>query len=328
VASGNDIPYQLRPNKFIDRQIFLDLLMQVCALKGPSNYLYISMGGKHLVDQEAVYRRIGIKNSFSFDNEEWVVQRQQKNTPHDKVICQALHSSALPGNIDLLMSVFDDTNNFIAWLDYTRPSERLSQFQEFSQLLQKCQSGDIARITVNSEPYGLGGGWDKERFESPGASRVAKLKDQLGSYFPAEVRTVEKDNVHEVLCKAIALVASEAASVTGLQYHPVLLTTYADGQRMVTATLIALNEAELPPVGLNSWEFTPKHWHDIIDISAPDLSMREKMHIDKCLAKTPNDILEEIGFTIAEEPDDAVRAVVSYQRLHRYYPSFQAIGIQ
>ncbi len=43
--NGAEIPYQLRPSKFIDRQIFMELLSRLIQVRGPENYIYISMGG-------------------------------------------------------------------------------------------------------------------------------------------------------------------------------------------------------------------------------------------------------------------------------------------
>lgn len=83
----------------------------------------------------------------------------------------------------------------------------------------------------------------------------------------------------------------------------------------------------LPP-GLQGWEFKPKSWSDIVEISAPDLSLREKVEIDKHLKKGPSAILKAIKFKPTSELDDARIAIASYKRLHRYYPSFYAIGIQ
>lgn len=329
MASAEDIPYQLRPNKFIDRQIFIDLLTLTCARKGAQDYIYVSMGGKHLVDQESVYRRVGIKNLYSFDGSEWVVKRQEKNAPHDGVICESLHSSSLPGYVDILADVFEPASQFIFWLDHTNPSGRLQQLQELSQLLQKCQAGDVVRITMNSAKGTLSGDWEAGGFSSPASFRAHKLKDSLGEFFPANVTTVGSDEIAVILSQAVALAASQAENVSKLVYIPILLTTYADGQRMFTATILTMESGGNDvPEELKAWEFLPTNWTDIVDISAPDLSMKEKLLIDRCLTRSPTKIIEEIGFTLAKKAEDAERAVESYKRLHRYYPSFYAIGIQ
>ena len=125
MASGENIPYQLRPNKFIDRQILMELLSKIVSYKTHGNYVYISMGGKHLVDLEAVYRKIGVSNLFSFDGNVDVVARQQCNLPHFKTICEKMHSSDLAGSIDDIMGRFKPAEHMIVWLDYTN-TQRLA----------------------------------------------------------------------------------------------------------------------------------------------------------------------------------------------------------
>lgn len=328
MADGADIPYQLRPNKFIDRQVFLELLTKVTGAQRHGAYVYASMGGKHLIDQEAVYRKVGIENLFSFDSEEWVVDRQNKNRPHDMTICQVMTSGAFPSGVEDLLEAYQPATNFIAWLDYTRPRERLSQLQELSQLLQRCQPGDLVRITMNSEPRTLRGDWVHEGFAGPGEYRAHRLRSQLGAFFPSTVSSVSKDELQIILINAVELAAAEAANVSANSFVPVLLSSYADGQRMVTAAILTLDDSNNLPPALVDWEFLPASWSDILDISAPDLSMKEKLFIDQCLGKAPDEIIEEVGFRPAEDLAEAGKAIASYKRLHRYYPTFFAIGVQ
>ena len=328
VSRGNDIPYQLRPNKFIDRQIFLDLLQRTVGEAGSEKYLYISMGGKHLVDHESVYRRIGIRNLFAFDSEEWVVSRQERNCPNDQMICQAFSSSSLASQIDDLLSLFDSAEKLIIWLDYTRPKDRLSQLQELKMVLEKCQPGDLVRITMNADPYGFRGDWKGKGYVSHAAYRAIILKNQISTFFPNSISTISENQIPGVIADAIGLAASQAKNVTKLEYHPVLGTTYADGQRMVTVAILTGESGSVLPDAISNWEFAPVEWKDLLDISAPDLSMREKFHIDQHIEKSETEILNSIGFQPAESNADSLRAISSYKLLHRYYPTFYAVGLQ
>jgi len=329
MSKAEDIPYQLRPNKFIDRQIFVDLLTKIVPQRDDGRYVYISMGGKHLVDQESVYRRVGIRNLFSFDDSADIVARQLCNRPTAKAVCKEMMASALASEIDDILSTFPKATNIVAWLDYTKRN-RLSQLQEFAEVLKKCQAGDVIRITMNADDRTLNQSWEKSTASGPSEFRAEMLKENIAEFFDTKIEAIGKDGLPATLSEAVRIAASGAEEEidSELTLAPVLLTSYADGMRMFTATLLCHNRKTGLPNGLRGWEFNPKRWSDIVDISAPDLSLREKVEIDKHLKKGPSAILKAIKFKPSSELDDAKIAIESYKRLHRYYPSFYAIGIQ
>jgi hypothetical protein len=326
--SGKDVPYQLRTNKFIDRQIFLDLLSRVIPLKAQGQYVYISMGGKHLVDQEAAYRRLGIRNLYSFDKDEAVVARQEWNKPTSSAVCVEMPSSSLAGEIDSIMHRFAPAGNFVIWLDYTNPADRLSQLQEFTECLKRAESGDVIRITMNAEDFTLRGPWKEERFAGPAPYRAARLKQQIDDYFDATITEIGENQLSSVLAKAVSLACSMAEEQRRTKFAPLLVTSYADGQRMMTATVLALGPGDEIPKGLQDWEFLAHRWTDVLDIFVPDLSLREKLAIDRHLAKGPAAILKRIPFVPANDIDEAREALSSYKKLHRYYPTFFPVGVQ
>lgn len=125
--SGQEIPYQLRPNKFIDRQLFIELLVRLIVPRGPEKYIYVSMGGRHLIDHHAVYNQLGIKAQYSFDRDANEVKRQQFNRPTGNTVCAELSSADLPLKLDEILRAFPSKRNLIVWLDYTG-AERRTQF--------------------------------------------------------------------------------------------------------------------------------------------------------------------------------------------------------
>lgn len=328
MSKGGDIPYQLRPNKFIDRQIFLDLCGKIIPGRKWGQYIYVSMGGKHLVDHEAIYRRLGIANLYSFDGDEGVVARQECNKPITTQVCRQLHSSSLAGELDGILASFAPASSLIVWLDYTKPADRLSQLQEFTECLRHAKSGDVFRITMNADDYTLRGNWKEAGFERPSQYRAQRLEQQIGDYFYEKILQIEENGLPKALSRSISLACSKAEQNSRIKFTPVLLTSYADGQRMFTATVYAHTNGESLPTGLVGWEFMPKNWDEVITISVPDLSLREKAIIDQHLNKAPSRIIRAIKFAPVSELDQANEAVASYKKLHRYYPTFMAIGVQ
>src|SRR5688572_27919562 len=95
-------------------------------MKAEGTYAYVSMGGKHLVDQESVYRRIGIRNLFSFDGSADVIDRTLFNRQLCSAICVKMHSGALAAEIAGILARFQAGEYSTVWLDHTNHLERLS----------------------------------------------------------------------------------------------------------------------------------------------------------------------------------------------------------
>ena len=77
--SGQNVPYQLRRNKFVERQLFLDILDFVRVWNGPSPYLYASMGGRFLEDFKLINDRFAIEQMISIELDETTWKRQEFN---------------------------------------------------------------------------------------------------------------------------------------------------------------------------------------------------------------------------------------------------------
>jgi hypothetical protein len=330
--SGDNVPYQLRPNKFIDRQLFMDFLSRTVPTIGAEKYVHISMGGRHLVDHHAVYRQIGIPWLCSFDFDENVVLRQKKNRPVDTTICLAIKSVDLSGEIDGIVNKCKGSKNIIVWLDYTNPKEILSQLQEAVEIMKRMRQGDILRITMNSDVRALAKPeeWQQQRASSPAAYRARKLKDRVGSFMPTNVSSIGDHELPMVLVQCVRLATAKAEGENGqARFSPALITKYMDTTPMVTVTVMARNKSEkgfsLP--SLNDWKFAAKSWRSMISISAPDLSIREKLDIDRNLSMTSSKILKMIGYFPGSDRAKARQALEDYKRLHRYYPSFSHVAM-
>ncbi len=331
--SGHNLPYRLRPNKFIDRSVFVDLLSRLVPAKGADKYIYISMGGNHLVDHNVVYRRVGIDSLFSFDFSERVVLRQEFNKPIDSAKCLEMDSGSLPGKIDEIATIFPHATNLVIWLDFTDPNERLSQLQQLAEVAKRVQPGDVLRITMNAKVETLDEGgsnsaWKDAGYPSPKAYRAERLRSQLGSFLPAEVDAVGEQDFPSVLCRCVELALSNAAGErdTPTDFAPVLLTTYRDGQRMMTATALCCDAGKKGEIaGLEGWPFVPGDWGNVSKIVAPDLSIREKLKIDERLSASATDIAAWLGFDLEDTAEKSTEAIESYKRFHRYYPAFHHI---
>jgi hypothetical protein len=328
--SGDDIPYQLRPRKFVDRQLFLELLTRLIVPIGIEKYAYVSMGGRHMVDHFAIYNQFGIDALYSFDIDPNTVKRQRFNRPLGSAHCVEMPSGQLPSKLDEILSKFPNKTNLIVWLDYTNVDRR-AQLQEVVETLVRLKPGDVFRVTMNADVRTIGNAenWKKEGAISPGAWRLAKLKDQAVEFLPTDLTEITKGNFPISIISAIRTAVAKAATLApGIFFHPILLTTYADGSPMVTAACVVSdseNKATALPQCLRRWKFACKSWTNVMHIDVPTLSSRESARLSSQLHRGPKAMSGAFKFFLGADEAESLKALVSYRELHRYYPMFRNI---
>lgn len=327
--SGADVPYQLRPNKFVDRRIFIEALARLAMPKGSENYIYVSMGGNHLVDHCAVYRELGIAAQFSFDRDRNTVARQIFNRPTDRTVCREIDSADLASSLDDIASLYPSKPNLIVWLDYTEARSRRTQLQEAEQVLLRLRHGDIFRITMNADVSNLKQGSGEP--EARAARRAAYLRDSIGDAMPTQITAINDDPLDfpRVLLSCISLMTDRVrAQKPQIRFVPVLSTTYADGQRMLTAMCAVVEEGaseKFPNDAFHRWTFASKRWDQVHDISVPLLSAKERFKLDGSLKKSARKMLATLKFLpMADEPA-SLAALVNYKRYQRFYPAFRHV---
>ena len=314
--------YRLRPNKHVDRELFAELVALLVTGSSAEDYVYISMGGNHLRDHIAIYRRAGLRKLYAFDLEQNVVDRQVFNVPFEGVVCRTHPSGELPTRLDGIVQQFG-AQHAIIWLDYTKPN-RLEQLREVQAIAEKMQIGDIVRVTMNADFRGLDKFEPQLKPEEKGLPQnrknVALLRRMLGAYLPRSI--VELDYIEMVGALANSV---RRACEKGVEVHsdnrclqPVLLTKYNDTTDMLTVTVMMTDSNGLPEMP-EGWTYSPASWNEIEKIMAPDLSARERLALDHLMHRNLDEIQEELGFILDGS------AVKSYSRFHRFYPSFQAV---
>tara|TARA_R110000803_G_scaffold80134_2_gene145881 strand:- start:645 stop:1649 length:1005 start_codon:yes stop_codon:yes gene_type:complete len=329
MSTASEIPYYLRPNKHIDRELFMELLSRVVPTWGTDTYCYFSMGGRHLIDQRMVYRRLGVQHLYSIDMDTEVVLRQEFNKPISSARCELKTSGELVSEFADLVELMDGPERAIVWLDYTTPRQRLNQINEFAEVARQLAPGEVVRITINAHAATLGSDRDwKEKGEYPSLAeyRAGRLKQQLGKLVPSTVSEVDQKTLPGVLMRCIKnALESKKVFENGTNKILALATCYEDGHRMLTVALLGVVAGEDIPRGLDSWSHKPADWSEFITINAPDLSTRERHALDQQLGASPDEVLDALRFLPAkgEERETSLMAVESYQRLHRFYPSFQ-----
>jgi len=326
--SGDSIAYQLRPNKHIDRQIFIDFIKLLGTQKPLPSYEYISMGGPFLEDATAIYRETGIEKITSFEAEKHVLERQLFNRPFSFIECLGQTSEEFIEAFPEHSSIKNADGNFIVWLDYADSGKRLAQLQELEKLLVKMESWDVVRITMNANAVTLGTKVDDGDTDIK-QTRLRKLRSVLGGSYPCDAQ--ETDMVQKkfpnILARIIGI-AAERAMKGRKNVYPVSVCSYADGNHtMLTVTMIVLTQNEWKhfsqALQASEWPYMASGWEDIEKISIPALSQKEKISIDGGLkSKTAEEILDETGVVFSSSREAMLETLETYIRVHRFYPNF------
>ncbi|MBI5353450.1 MAG: hypothetical protein HZB50_12490 [Chloroflexi bacterium] len=327
--SGGNVTYQLRPNKHVERLLFVELVEKIIAYKS-SSFAYISMGGPQLEDHKLFHQELGLVDLFSFEEDDIVYQRQKFNQRPSCVTCIPKTISEFVVNFDNFIdenALIDKT--LITWLDYASPKRR-EQLIEFETLLDKLSPNDVVKITLNANPATLGEAQRGETQEDLFARRLETLREQIGEYLPSAA--VSDDMIARrlpaILSGAIEIAAEKGTSKDH-RITPVLLSqfSYQDSDHiMLTVTIrltIKSEEDDFRKNISNKWEYVPKSWQDVRHINIPALSAKERLEIDSKLPTVDFVALHNIlPFRLHTDDQKSLEMLQEYARHYRRYPSY------
>lgn len=343
--SGQNVPYHLRLHKFVERELFFELLLlsqEGLPGRDLSRYCYASMGGRFMEDLKTANRILKIKKLYSIEKDKIVFGRQLFNKPLSWISCRLQSSEEFIDGLDELYLELDYPN-FVIWLDYAVANKRGSQLTEWQTLVSKMADYDIAKITLNANIRTLMGAAgetsDIESGEMASGSAIEKaqrealkrLEDQLGSFMPSGVSAADMRNDRFPLSLAEAV---RIASVKGMggksrsRIVPLSLVSYSDGHQMLTVTVVHLPKAAAEAFAgatklSEKWPFHSADWKDVHKISLPDLSMKERFEIDQKLGRHPPDLIhQKLPFKLDKRRERSLEVLKSYIKHVDRYPTF------
>jgi hypothetical protein len=338
--SGENIPYHLRPNKFVDRALFIDILAHINRHSPISEYLYVSFAGPYLEDFKAIHANFGNRKMLSLEQFEWVYRRQTFNVPYGCVDCTNNTSQQFITDYTTILDRFGRPNVLI-WLDYAAADAIRDQLTECEALVAKLRHLDVMRITLNATPSSIDGANDAEgeTDEDRRARRLQVLQDRIRDYLPNGTSAEQMKNAAypSLLLHSVRKAASNAMAGAGaLVFHPLAAYVYKDSHQMLTVTGIVLARSDvqifLNRTGLDHYEFATNNWRDSIRINVPYLSPREKFYLDSLIYKqtTKNNrskLKKSTKLKVTLASTDAVNKELAerYIRFYRYYPHYHRV---
>jgi hypothetical protein len=328
--SGATLAYNLRRNKYVERQLFMELLSRFSRWQEIGSYLYIGFGGVYFEEFKLLHTRFSIKKMISLEREEWMLARQELNIPYGCITPFHGSSSDLVINIDTYRAI-GETTNLLIWLDYVTPSELPTQLSEVRSLISKLEHGDILKIT-----FSLHTGWlNKGSSDNVLTNRLENLQSQLGSAYLAEgisINDVTNEGLPHVYLDALKRKLAEGlAENANLEFLPLGCYTYNDGTPMLTITGALIDRggqaAFEDRADLGKLDFASPKW-EIHQIEVPDMSLQERLEIDKKLnGKTAEEIAGELPFRFEKDADESLDLIRNYLKLYRFYPNYHRVQI-
>lgn len=331
MSAGSSLPYRLRPNKAVDRELFLSLLNRLAAKLSLEKYQYLGLGGPFLEDFRLVHARLGISRMTCIEVEKEVHKRQLFNRPIASIEC--VHST-----LEDYLDRHDLDTPAIVWFDYTDPKELAAQVGRFAQTIGTIPIGSILRVTLNANPESLGkpptnelsveidGAASADRARKPTIHewRLKRFQERLGSLFPNEM--VADGMKHKTFGLSLLRVLKLAVDKEALSFRDrkivwALATHYKDGQAMVTAALVVCAADDESVEGIvKEWEYysTPESPHRV---DLPALSTLERLTME-----SNADAQDKLGFALpasdmGEDPFNV------FKRFYRIYPHFSRVEL-
>lgn len=317
MSAGSSLPYRLRPNKAVDRELFLSLLMRLAPSLVLERYHYVGLGGPFLEDFRLIHGRLGIAKMTCIETEEQVHKRQLFNRPIASIEC--VHKS--------LEDYLDETNldsPAIIWFDYTEPKGITSQIERFARTIGTVPIGSILRVTLNANPSSLGKPDGNLSEAELMEWRLQAFQRRLGALFPSGLIAdgMKQENFGKSLLHALKLaVEKEVLSFRDRRIVWALATHYADGQAMVTAALVVCQNDD------NSIEETVKAWEFYAPTDAPHrVDLPALSTLERLTMESNDDARTKMGFELPES-NMGENPFEVFKKFYRIYPHFSRVEL-
>jgi hypothetical protein len=332
--SGGQVAYNLRPNKFVERQLFVELLTKVC-VGPPEEYVYVSLGGPQLEDQRLVHQRLGLKKLVSLEADSIIHKRQLFNRRPSFIKCCNKPTKDFVKDFDAFTDLYNNEEEFIIWFDYSNPKARHQQVNEYETLLSQLKDGDIIKITMNANPNTLGEIRSGENQEDGQKKRLEVLREQLDDYLPdtLEYTTMTNPGLVPILCNVIENASLKAVRDDPCsQPIPLAAFFYRDGpHQMLTVTVRRTRKTKVESfckkLESQGWEYLPSNWKAATKINVPNLTAIEQLHIEKLLFSENHEIIHnELPFRFHKNPEKSLEILEAYAAHYRRYPNYLPVA--
>jgi hypothetical protein len=327
-------PYQLRPNKAVDRYLLLDTLRH---LKDDINldlsrYTYYSMGGPFLEDLKLLHFHHPEIKLVSIESDKNIYRRQGFHRFASKI-------RLTRKSVYKFLESYQGRGKKIVWLDYE--DVKPVRFQEFGRLLSASAENNILKITlcakIEGNPYE---NCDSTQDKESEAEKELKLEflrsfeDKYSTLLPPRAQwsssDLRKNTLPSLLQKMIRLAAEQALGGKSKVFQPLCSAWYSEPTPILTVTGIIRSSNDGTDFSrLKSWKFNSLGWQHPKRIAVPNLSLKERLFLEKFLPCTEDsgEYLAKKLKHLVDRPNLNVDALAQYADYYRYYPTFTKVAL-
>ena len=325
-------PYHLRTNKAVDRLLLVDVLRRL----GPhyDQMTYYTLAGPFLEDLRVIDHFFPDIHLVSLESNEQTFNRQNFHKFTSNV---DLRRRTLA---DFLAHDYKPGVRDIFWLDYT--DLKYARFGEFQGVLQQVPDGSVVRITLRAEQE-----IDLDRLrDRVSAAELSRVQAELETEFVDMYRAIlpsptpsafsHPKQFARTVQLMVRLAASAALDTAGSErdYLPIHSIRYNDNTQMLTVTGIVCNRNSIDATKeqLKSVRFVDFDWNEPIEVNIPDLSIKERLHLESQLpipsgSDAGTILYETLAYMTADNAKATKNQLARYADFFREYPHFIRLTI-
>lgn len=332
--------YHLRPNKAIDRFIFLELLRTLELRQPLREHTYVGLGGPFLEDFRLLSQQFPLMALICVEQDGETLKRQKFHMCSSNMQC--IRSSLG----DFVATRFPTDLPVVVWADYTDMSREF--LGEVADISRKAVPGSLLRFTVRAESPVY------KRLNLSTLSRYPPLvppqrkaefervKNNFstdmavdGIAFPAEWfqwSDFSLDGFPQLLARMIRTV-TEGSCTTPKTFLPLHTVKYSDGTIMLSITGLICLEGERDSLARHFREHCVLCSADadaVDEIDVPSLTTKERLHLEGILPTANANgkaCVRRLGYLIEGSGSENAsrRKMEQFERYYRLYPYFGKI---
>lgn len=311
--AADSINYQVRPNKNVERKLFIEMFRRLDHRLNFGEYRYIGMGGLWFADFTLIHRELGLTDLISIEMRQ--PQRAQFNRPFECVQVEPGETSSVLPRLDL------GSRPAIIWLDYDSDLSGPA-LRDIATLTNEAATSSICIVTVQADVRQV----DKQKSpEGEDFSRLEALEYYAGDFVPLGLKNAEitRSSFTSLVSNILLNAFTHGVTTTGrgVKFQQLLNIAYKDGTTMVTVGGLLYDAAD-EPIPLNQRGQMP-FWPPSTEpfwIRVPLLTVREKAALDQLMPAsqppTAEFIHEKLGFELSN------KKLAAYHTFYRQYPMF------